>query len=76
MTWNVHTRGTQETVKAAIVSDKSLEPNVKTFLAALVDALPPGTSALRLDSYCQDGENARQMRFTRNIQVTIEAVKV
>lgn len=72
MNWNLHkVTGSRDTVKTKVAEAK-LPADVGAFICSQIDAMGDAVG-VRLDTYCQDVGS--RMSTTRNIQITLEAVK-
>jgi hypothetical protein len=75
MTWNFHSKGSVDSVRSAITSDKKLPAAVKTFLTAQIAEPPAGALGCRLDAFSQDTPSPAQMNVTRNLNITLVWIK-
>lgn len=76
MTWNIQNiRGKPGAAKAKLASEKIPE-DAKTFISDQIDSLPDDVLGVVLNAYCQDSASPNALKLTRNIQITIDCVRV
>lgn len=76
MNWTLqNVRGSREAVKTK-VSGESIPEAAKLFIGQQIDSLPSDTLGCVLNAFSQDLSNSTALKVTRNIQITIEGVRV